>query len=441
MLHHGVQQTQGPTVRGRIVRRVSRHPAGPRSWRVLTSQLPSHARADRLRPAGLAGGRAAVSDPVPGVREHRYDFRRAPSPSGRLTDRDWVEAQARLRIGACGVTARAVASCSQFAMSALNPRPAGPRSSSMWLFDRPRRPDIRTAAARPEGGGAARPRRRVSSPRRTPASTRWSSSRGSGARHRGRGRQPVPRLHRRHRRHERRALPPGSRRRDPGPGRQAAPHVRHRLLLQAADRPRRAARRRSRPGRSPKKVFFTNSGAEALEGGAEARPLAHRPEPGDRVLRRVPRPHLRGDVAVRVEAGPPPRVLAAGAGHPPRRRSRAAARTAAAASGCVLREARSRRRSSSAIAPPDEVAAIFVEPIQGEGGYHPLPPGCLPALRQLCDQHGILLVAGRGAVRAWAAPARCSPSSTAASSRTSSAWRRASPAGMPLGRDHRQGET
>jgi 4-aminobutyrate aminotransferase len=42
--------------------------------------------------------------------------------------------------------------------------------------------------------------------------------------------------------------------------------------------------------------------------------------------------------------------------------------------------------------PPDEVAAIFIEPIQGEGGYHPLPPGCLPALRELCDRHGILLV-------------------------------------------------
>ena len=42
--------------------------------------------------------------------------------------------------------------------------------------------------------------------------------------------------------------------------------------------------------------------------------------------------------------------------------------------------------------PPEEVAAIFIEPIQGEGGYHPLPANCLPALRQLCDKHGILLV-------------------------------------------------
>ncbi len=44
-------------------------------------------------------------------------------------------------------------------------------------------------------------------------------------------------------------------------------------------------------------------------------------------------------------------------------------------------------------APPEEVAAIFVEPIQGEGGYHVPPPGFLPALRALCDRYGILLVA------------------------------------------------
>src|SRR5205823_2402483 len=44
------------------------------------------------------------------------------------------------------------------------------------------------------------------------------------------------------------------------------------------------------------------------------------------------------------------------------------------------------------VAPPEEVAAIFIEPIQGEGGYHVLPPCCLPALRALCDKHGMLLV-------------------------------------------------
>jgi len=41
---------------------------------------------------------------------------------------------------------------------------------------------------------------------------------------------------------------------------------------------------------------------------------------------------------------------------------------------------------------PDEVAAIFVEPIQGEGGYVVPPLDFLPRLRELCDQHGILLV-------------------------------------------------
>ncbi|HEY6379671.1 MAG TPA: aminotransferase class III-fold pyridoxal phosphate-dependent enzyme [Candidatus Dormibacteraeota bacterium] len=42
---------------------------------------------------------------------------------------------------------------------------------------------------------------------------------------------------------------------------------------------------------------------------------------------------------------------------------------------------------------PGDVAAIVVEPVLGEGGYVVPPPGFLPALRRLCDSHGILLVA------------------------------------------------
>src|SRR6185369_13468185 len=45
------------------------------------------------------------------------------------------------------------------------------------------------------------------------------------------------------------------------------------------------------------------------------------------------------------------------------------------------------------LAPADEVAAIIVEPTQGEGGYIVPEDGFLQGLRDICDQHGILLVA------------------------------------------------
>ncbi|MGE4489491.1 MAG: aspartate aminotransferase family protein [Kiritimatiellales bacterium] len=41
---------------------------------------------------------------------------------------------------------------------------------------------------------------------------------------------------------------------------------------------------------------------------------------------------------------------------------------------------------------PEETAAIVVEPVLGEGGYLPAAPGFLKGLRDICDQHGILLV-------------------------------------------------
>ncbi len=45
------------------------------------------------------------------------------------------------------------------------------------------------------------------------------------------------------------------------------------------------------------------------------------------------------------------------------------------------------------LAPANEVAAIIVEPIQGEGGYLVPEDGFLAGLRDICDQHGILLIA------------------------------------------------
>jgi len=42
---------------------------------------------------------------------------------------------------------------------------------------------------------------------------------------------------------------------------------------------------------------------------------------------------------------------------------------------------------------PQRVAAIILEPVQGEGGFYAAPPAFMQALRALCDQHGILLIA------------------------------------------------
>jgi 4-aminobutyrate aminotransferase len=55
---------------------------------------------------------------------------------------------------------------------------------------------------------------------------------------------------------------------------------------------------------------------------------------------------------------------------------------------------------------PEEVAAIFVEPIQGEGGYVVAPTNFMQELRAICDRHGILLVAdevqsGAGRTGKW----------------------------------------
>lgn len=41
----------------------------------------------------------------------------------------------------------------------------------------------------------------------------------------------------------------------------------------------------------------------------------------------------------------------------------------------------------------EDVAAIIIEPIQGEGGFYPASPAFMQALRELCDKHGIVLIA------------------------------------------------
>ncbi len=46
----------------------------------------------------------------------------------------------------------------------------------------------------------------------------------------------------------------------------------------------------------------------------------------------------------------------------------------------------------TAVAADPSVGAILIEPVQGEGGIRPLPDQCLKGLRDLCDEHGLLLI-------------------------------------------------
>jgi 4-aminobutyrate aminotransferase len=58
------------------------------------------------------------------------------------------------------------------------------------------------------------------------------------------------------------------------------------------------------------------------------------------------------------------------------------------------------------VLPPEDVAAVLVEPVQGEGGYIVPPESFFPALRKLCDRHRIILIAdevqsGMGRTGKW----------------------------------------
>ena len=144
------------------------------------------------------------------------------------------------------------------------------------------------------------------------------------------------------------------------------------------------------PGPSPKKIFFTNSGAEAIEGALK---LARWHTERSRVVAFFGAFHGRTYGAMSLSGsklvhrrGFSPLVPDIHHVEFPR-----ACPPGDCANGCALVQ-EIEHTLFHRVAPPDEVAAIFVEPIQGEGGYHPLPLGCLPALRALCDKHAIMLV-------------------------------------------------
>lgn len=59
----------------------------------------------------------------------------------------------------------------------------------------------------------------------------------------------------------------------------------------------------------------------------------------------------------------------------------------------VRRELLRLRQALVHTVPPEQIAAVLIEVVQGEGGFVPCPPAYLRGLRELCDEHGILLIA------------------------------------------------
>jgi len=143
----------------------------------------------------------------------------------------------------------------------------------------------------------------------------------------------------------------------------------------------------SAPVKAPARVFFANSGAETIEGAIKlARWATRRPHflafTGAFHGRTMGALSLTGSKAVQRDGFAP---LVPGVFHVPY--------PSASHGGPSSDEVFERiDQLFHTLAKPDSFAAIFVEPIQGEGGYIVPPDDFLPRLRALASEHGILLV-------------------------------------------------
>ena len=250
-----------------------------------------------------------------------------------------------------------------------------------------------------------------------------SAGGASGARgdDRGHGRQPVPRLHGGDRRDQRRALASAGRGGDPQAGGPADPHVGDRLLLHAAGPAGRAAGG-ARAGPGAEAGLLHQQRCRGDRGRAQAGAAAHRPQPRPGVHERLPRPDLRRDVALRLEAA----CSAAASRRWSPRSTTPATATSRASAPCCGRSARPRswRRSSSSRS-------------RARGATSSRRRISCRACASSATSIGVLLVLRRGPERASAGRARCSPPSTGASPATSSAWPRGSPTACPWVRSSR----
>lgn len=162
------------------------------------------------------------------------------------------------------------------------------------------------------------------------------------------------------------------------------------------------------PGKEPKRVYFGNSGAEAIEAAIK---LAKYHTKRDMLIAFHGAFHGRTMGALSLTASRAIQrkgfgTLLSGVFHmpfPDTYRGTYGVRPEHASGDCLsyLENELFRRRVD-----PSEVAAIFIEPIQGEGGYLPAPAEFLQGLQRICHKHGILLVAdevqcGMGRTGKW----------------------------------------
>jgi 4-aminobutyrate aminotransferase len=162
------------------------------------------------------------------------------------------------------------------------------------------------------------------------------------------------------------------------------------------------------PGKEPRRVYFGNSGAEAIEAAIK---LVKFHTKRDKLIAFHGSFHGRTMGALSLTASRAVQrkgfgTLLSGVFHmpfPDTYRGTYGVRPETASADCLsyLENELFRRRVD-----PDEVAGIFIEPIQGEGGYLPAPAEFLQGLQRICRKHGIMLVAdevqsGMGRTGKW----------------------------------------
>ena len=146
------------------------------------------------------------------------------------------------------------------------------------------------------------------------------------------------------------------------------------------------------PFAEPARVFLTNSGTEAIEGAIKLARF-HTKRPGIVAFEGAFHGRTMGALSltnskVRQRAGFGPLLPMVVHAPFPRVRS-----WRGHTGGDGTDELEILRRSIlDRIMAPSDIAAIVVEPVQGEGGYFPAPREFLRGLREICDEHGILLV-------------------------------------------------